>query len=285
MFWLVVFILGVVAYVYFSSKSSEQRSSSSSNRTYKSSSSSNPQAQNFLPPIPKGYQIFCQHLEVAGLSFRKEDAMRFFKGSEHTLKLERELNNEHDKNAIKVIGVTSSSKHFLGYVPKEVSEQIISTHLLENIKPRLARIYQGSDGFMEIQFQLIGLKEHKKQYDDFLNNQPADSSQKDFYKFLSLPIPKGLTTAEAAKTMAEIRKNPGTHEFNLKEYEAFNDILDEFDDSDFRASYDLKKVGKTILNEALNQLKQEGKTYEHLSINIDEVVERVIKLKPELEKT
>jgi hypothetical protein len=283
MSWLVLFVLALIAYFFFASSSSSSKSNSKSRARNKGSSAN--QTQSFLPPIPKDHQIFASNMLVAGISFQKEDAIQFANGTNQTLKLERKLNNQHDKNAIKVIGLASSSQYFLGYVPKEISEQIIETHLLDSIKPRLARIYQGNNGYIEIQFQVIGLKEYKKKYDVFLENQPADARQKDFYKFFDLSIPKSLTTSEAAKQIAEHRKTLEVENASsLKEYEAYSNILDEFDDSDFRECCEVKKVSKMILSEALSQLKKEGKTYEYLLDNIDEVVERVIQLKPELER-
>lgn len=276
-------ILVIIAYLIYSVSSPDNKSSYSIQHQHRSASSK--KAQSFLPPLPKNHQIYTSNMLVAGISFRKDDALRFIKGSDQALELERDPNNSHDKNAIKVIGVTPSSRHFLGYVPKEVSEQIVETDLFDMVKPRLARTYQGDDGYVEIQFQIIGLKECKKQYDAFLENQPADTSQKEFYKFFDLPVPKGLTTGEATRTIIGYRKKLETEDApKLKEYDAYIDILDEFDDSDFRETYEVKKPNRAVLNDALSQLKQEGKTYAYLSGKIQEVVDRVIKLKPELKR-
>jgi len=289
MLLLGLIILAVIAYLVYLASSSSGKSSSSNKSSYSEQteyrSGSSKKAQSFLPPIPKGHQIYASNMLVAGISFRKADALRFIRDSDQTLELERELNNPHDKNAIKVIGITPSSRYFLGYVPKEVSEQIIETGLFDMAKPRLARIYQGDDSYVEIQFQIFGLKEYKKQYDAFLENQPADASQKEFYRFFGLTVSKGLTTGEATRTIAEHRKKLEAEDASkLKEYDAYIDILDEFDDSDFREGYEVKKPARADLNDALNQLKQEGKTYAYLSGSIQEVVNRVIKLKPELER-
>lgn len=146
-------------------------------------------------------------------------------------------------------------------------------------------MFQGSHDYFEVQFQIIGLKELKKDFDAFLENQPVDTSQKDYYKFFNLPIPKGLTTSEASKHIAEHRaKLEAEDKTKLDEYDAYIEILEEFDDSDFIDNYDAKKPSRTVLNDALNQLKTEGKTYEYLSNNIDEVVDRVLKIKPDLER-
>ncbi|MEW6227889.1 MAG: hypothetical protein AB1700_07305, partial [Bacillota bacterium] len=54
--------------------------------------------------IPEGFQIFEERLEVMGVKYRKQDATTFAQGKNIWLELERELSNEHDKNAIKVMG-------------------------------------------------------------------------------------------------------------------------------------------------------------------------------------
>lgn len=283
MFLLGIVVLLVVAYLFYLSSKSKGENPSSAQTQYANKAPS--LAESFLPPIPKEYQIYVSNMNVAGITFRKDDVSRFFKATNQSLDLERETNNQYDKNAIKVIGVTPSGKCFLGYVPKEVSEQILETNSWDNIRPRLARIYQEPNGYQEIQFQIIGLKSAKKVFDSFLENQPASASQKNYYKYFGMPVPKGLTSGESEKTIDEHRNKLRAEDpSKLEEYDAYESIIDEFDDSDFRETYDVKKVSKTILNDALNQLKQEGKTLSYLSDNIQEVVDKVIHLKPELER-
>lgn len=242
-------------------------------------------ATNFLPTIPQGYQIYKRMLLVAGISFRKDDASLFIRNSGQTLEFERELNNPKDKNAIKLIGVTPTSRYFVGYVPKGISELLVKTGLLDKVEPRLDRTYHGIKDYVEIRFQIIGLKENKKQFDAFLKNKPADAGQKLFYKFFELPIPKGLTTEQATKNINEYRdKMIAQYPSQYDEYINYLNILEEFDEKEFRSSYEVKKPSMAVLNEALYQLKQEGNTYADLHIEIEDVVDRVIKLKPELKR-
>lgn len=240
-------------------------------------------ATDFLPPIPQGYQIYKRMLMVAGISFRKYDASLFIRGSCQTLEFEREPNNPKDKNAIKVIGVTPTSRYFVGYVPKEISKLLVTTCLLDKVKPRLDRTYHGIKDYVEIRFQIIGLKENKKQFDAFYKNKPADAEQKMFFKFFELPIPRGLTTEQAKQIIKEHCKKLEAQDVSLlKEYDAYLEILEEFGDSDFRKEYEVKKPSMDILNGALDKLRQQGHTYTDLCVNIQDVVDMVIKLKPEL---
>lgn len=104
-------------------------------------------AENFLEPIPAGFQIYAERMPIAGIHLRKSEALNFAKAGNQELKLQREPDNEHDSNAVKVIGISGSSEYFIGYLPKELSEQIVLTGLFDSVLARLARIYVGRDDF------------------------------------------------------------------------------------------------------------------------------------------
>ena len=118
--------------------------------------------------IPEGFQIYEDRLEIAGLSFRKADAISFVKAGKKWLELEREIKNKHDKNAIKVIGCSKGlftiKRRFIGYVPKDVSKLVVENGFWGQIKPRLLKTYTGSGGYVEILFQLLGPTGKKHQY-------------------------------------------------------------------------------------------------------------------------
>lgn len=283
MYLIGALILIAVVYFYFLSKKKATALSSNQNSVkVQSSNDTQGSGKSFLPPMPTGYQIFAKNLPVAGIQHRKDEAIRFAKSSNQELSLQRDSNNEFDKNAIKLIGLSGSTQYFIGYLPKELSAQIIGTGMFEIVKARLGRIYISNNDYLDIQYQVIGPKVDKKKFDEFLSNQPADSSQKDYFKFFSLTIPKGLTAGQAEQTIAEHRKTSKPEE--QEEWDGYTNILEEFDDKDFRDGYDLKKVSQAVLMEAINQLKAQGKTYKYLSDHIEEVAEKIIELKPDLEK-
>lgn len=290
MYLVIGLILIAVVYFYFSRKKKTKAPSPNNQNSVKvqfsannqSSSNSQGSGKSFLPPMPTGYQIFAKNLPVAGIQHRKDEALKFAKSSNQELNLQREPSNEFDSNAIKLIGLSGSNQYFIGYLPKELSAQIIGTGMFENVKARLGRIYISNNDFLDIQYQVIGPKVDKKKFDEFLSNQPADSSQKDYFQFFAMPIPKGLTSGQAEQTISEHRNTSKPEEQD--KWEGYVNIFEEFDDKDFRDGYDLKKVSNTVLMEAINQLKAQGKTYKYLSDNIDEVAEKIIELKPDLEK-
>lgn len=139
LFWIIV-VLVIVAVIC-----SRGRSRGKSHRKSHSDESSQGQRTRFLPPIPKGYQIFSREA-VAGIQHRREDAQRFARSSSQTLALERELGNPHDANAIKVIGLSQGARFFIGYVPKETAEQIVGSALMDSVQPRLTQIYRFVSG-------------------------------------------------------------------------------------------------------------------------------------------
>lgn len=270
-------IIVVIIYFYLSNKNE-------SSAPLNDEISTRPQRieETFLPPIPNGYQIFAQDLPVAGMFYRTEEAMNFAMSSNQELMLEREPSNKFDTNAIKLIGLSGATQYFIGYLPKELSAQIIGTDMFEKVKARLASIHLSGGEYLDIEYQLIGPKVDKKKFDEFLKIQPANSSQKNYFKFFKLPIPRGLNVGQAEQIIVEHKKTSTSEE--QENYEAYFTILEEFDDKGFRSDNYLKKVSKVVLLEAINNLKAEGKTYSYLAENIDEVVDKVIELKPDLEK-
>ncbi len=120
--------------------------------------------------IPEGFQIFEERLEVAGVGFRREDAAAFATAKENWLEFERDPENEHDQNAIKVIGCNKgffgTKRRFIGYVPKEIARTIVEGGYWGQVRPRLLKTYVGDQGFVEILFQVLGPKGKKKEFRD-----------------------------------------------------------------------------------------------------------------------
>lgn len=276
---VVTFLVLVIGYVLFF-KNKRNRDVSTGART----GSSKPRvgAKSFLPPIPKGYQIYAARFPIAGMHLRKNEVAAFVQGNNQSLELLREPDNAHDANAIKLIGVMDTIKVTLGYLPKELASQIVTTGLFDVVRPRLDRFYVGHNSFVEIQYQVIGPKVEKNKFDSYHELQPASLSQKRYFKHFGLKVPSGLTQGEANTVIKEHTVKSSDSEQD--EWRAYLEIAEEFDDRDFRETYDLKKVSATELNDALVQLKKTGKSYAYLSENIDQVVDQVLISKPSLQK-
>lgn len=119
-------------------------------------------------PIPEGFEIFEERLAIAGIRFRKDDARAFAESGGGWLEFERDAANQHDANAIRIIGCTKglifgTTRRFLGYVPSEVAKAVVQAGYWVQVQPRLLKTWVGDTGFVEILFQLLGPK--GKKYD------------------------------------------------------------------------------------------------------------------------
>lgn len=238
---------------------------------------------SFDEAIPEGFQIYTERPDIAGLSYKKAGAIRFANGVKQELRFEREPENKHDANAIKVIGVFGSNSECIGYVPKELSEQIIGSGLFELVKPRLRRIFVGSSDYIDINYQILGPKADKPTFDDYLYKKPAEPDQIEYFKFFGLNPSKETNRGDAEALINQHQKSCSPEQ--IKEWDCYCQILEEFNDPDFREMYDLKKVSRGVLLKAIDQLRESGSTYCDISDDIDQVVEKVLEIKPDLEKT
>jgi len=162
---------------------------------------------------------------------------------------------------------------------------------------------------------LTGLNQTKARYEvkKLLSNpenaskweqRPATILQKEFYRFFSLKAPAALTFSEAKTFIEEFeRANDGDLEYHLEDLETdeqiesfkrnqllledwrnFQDIVLEFEDSEFRDSYEIKKPTISIMRRAFAELKKENVTMEEARSDIELVVEKLLQIKPELAK-
>lgn len=118
-------------------------------------------------PIPEGFQIYAKELPLAGSKYKSNNKIEFATGKYRSLRLEREPDNAKDPNAILVIGECTDDEFELGYLPKDLAAQIAKSNLFSVVQPRLLRVYVGDrgDGYVNIQYQLIGPKADKPRFD------------------------------------------------------------------------------------------------------------------------
>ena len=95
------------------------------------------------PPIPDGWRIWANDVEVAGVNHRIDIAIAFAQADEQSLRLEPERTNLHGEcRAVKVLGSAQRDglvqQYFLGYVPKD-----IAASLPAEFQPRIKNISVG----------------------------------------------------------------------------------------------------------------------------------------------
>ena len=131
-------------------------------------------------PIPEGYRIYEERLDVRGVQHRRADAISFARARGQWLEFEREPRNTNDLNAIKVLGCWrgfffTKRKH-IGYVSRETAARVVET-AVSDVRPRLLKTYVGHDGYVEIEFQIIGPADSYREYDPF-SDAPIDRVRK-----------------------------------------------------------------------------------------------------------
>jgi len=116
------------------------------------------------------------------------------------------------------------------------------------------------------------------------NRQPSQI-QKEFFMFFGIKPEKGMTHTEASGLISNHESALAEKEDpKLDEWEAFEEIIDELSDSDFREDYEIKKPSVTLIKNALAGLQKEGKSYRDAADEIDLVIDKMIELKPELRR-
>ena len=124
-----------------------------------------------MPPIPEGFQILWNEVELVFDFSNRDTVQRFIQGNGERIELEREYSNPYDCNAIAVYGIYNgfffTKREKIGYLPKLVSATIIEKGLLKDLLPRLKNLYIGDTGYCAVLFDLIGPKEKARDFSQF----------------------------------------------------------------------------------------------------------------------
>ncbi len=106
--------------------------------------------------------------------------------------------------------------------------------------------------------------------------RPASARTREFFKFLGIKVEPGMpeTTARAlmASTEVELREQGDAR---LDQWQTFLSILEEFDDRDFRDTYDIKKPTTKQVRTVIDRFLAEGKTWEQVGGAPEEIAERL----------
>ena len=114
---------------------------------------------------PDDFQIFEQRVPVAGLHYRKGTVLKFANCKKPYLVFERELDNQYDPNAIKIIGLDKVLFNIkiglLGYVPRDLAKQIVESGYYSRVFPRISYFPAPKDKYLDLYFDLLGPKGEK----------------------------------------------------------------------------------------------------------------------------
>ena len=115
--------------------------------------------------------------------------------------------------------------------------------------------------------------------------RPSSAMQKEFYRYFSLRIPRGLTYEAASQLIGEHQKKlMEEDEKSLDDWDAYENIYEEINDPDNREDYGIKKVSLSAYRDAIHELGSEGKTPSDLEDDPDVVVDKIILMKPDIQR-
>ena len=104
-------------------------------------------------------------------------------------------------------------------------------------------------------------------------------------KFFDIKALKGLTLGQANSLRKEHESKLTKEEKRyLNEWKYYENIFEEIEESGIREDYDMKKVSIALYRKAITKLVNEGHTLEALMDDIEDVVDKIIELKPDIVK-
>ena len=110
--------------------------------------------------IPEGHHILADRLQIQGVHHRKRACAHFCKGRNQSLSFHPDPSNRSDANAIEIHGhwkgLIFRKSTMLGFVDRVAAAKIADLGRNASIHPRLLKTYLGSDGFVEILYQITG---------------------------------------------------------------------------------------------------------------------------------
>ena len=115
--------------------------------------------------------------------------------------------------------------------------------------------------------------------------RPASARTREFFKFLGLKVEPGMqeTTAQALKKSTEAELTD-SGDNRIDQWHSFSNVLEEFDDSEFRSDYDIKKPTPKQVRSVIDLMLAEGKTWDDLEMDAGDIAERLLQEFPTLAK-
>ena len=118
-----------------------------------------------------------------------------------------------------------------------------------------------------------------------LRGRPVSAFQKEFAKFLEVKLPSKCTRTKADEVLDALREELRENDpAKLEEWQSYLSIVEEMSDTDTLYTFDLKKPGEKVLQQALDSLRADGSSYSEIEDDLDVLVERPREIKPELER-
>lgn len=227
-------------------------------------------SKNFDVKLPKGYSVFIKTFPIKGIGFERASAIEFIRSEDQILSLELEHLNVSDENAIKIIGGTAGEGLFLGYVPKNHAKHIVDSGMFSQLIPKIRRVYHSSQDYVDINLQIIGPIELRKNFMMFEPVEMATDTQIKFLEFACGLFKNDLSLLEAHEIILNHVK-AGLNNFN--KYES---IMEELTSDGFAESYGMDPVDQIRVDGIISILISEGDTFESLMEDSEGIYDRII---------
>lgn len=131
-------------------------------------------------PLGPDERIFDANVSIPGLHHRRQNALSFCRGRQQRLMLRPDPTNQHDPAAIAIYGRWKGwfldKEKQLGFLPRDVAAQLKSSGLADAVRARLRKTYAGTDGYVEIELQIVGPASEYRRYRP-LSDSPMDRVQ------------------------------------------------------------------------------------------------------------
>lgn len=115
--------------------------------------------RRFPKEHPHDVEVAAEYLTTEGIHLHRDVVRLFADGELTSLEFERESDNPHDSNAIKVIALwtdqSGPQRAHLGYLDRVIARPIASADLSDSIRPLLRQIRIWDSGYVSVRFDLV----------------------------------------------------------------------------------------------------------------------------------
>lgn len=173
-----------------------------------------------------------------------------------------------------------------GLTKGEASDRISKLQPIDESDAEVLRYFKVStrgvtkDAAARAVIALMNDEAHKKAWSE----RPPSLATKEFFRFAKLKVPSSIGYDEAENLKLETLKSWETEEASRRsDWMNYERLLEEIYDPDAREGWGIKKPPITLVRSCIAEFIDQGASYESLADEPDELIDRMLELKPELE--
>jgi hypothetical protein len=120
--------------------------------------------KRYNPAIPRGMCSFERNVVVQDVELHCHDATKFVLRDKQGIYLEREPDNRHDPDLLRVMGKAQSwplvMNKCIGYVPADIAMHLLDSGIEDNVQLHLREVSVGHRSQSGISFDVLGSQQH-----------------------------------------------------------------------------------------------------------------------------